>query len=42
MANVKSGHKTEVIFENVSYNVGIGDDVFSERYLRKPAEKWIK
>ncbi len=42
MANIKSGHKTEVVFENVSYNVGIGDDVFSERYLRKPAEKWIK
>ncbi len=42
MANIKSGHKTEVVFDSVSYNVGIGDDVFSERYLRKPSEKWIK
>lgn len=42
MANVKSGHRTEVVFDNISYNVGIGDDVFSERYLRKPPEKWIK
>lgn len=42
MANVKSGHRTEVVFESISYNVGIGDDVFSERYLRKPPEKWIK
>jgi len=30
------------VFDNVAYNVGLGDDVFSERYLRKPAEKWIK
>jgi outer membrane lipoprotein-sorting protein len=42
MANVKSGHKTEVVFERIQYNVGIGDDLFSERYLRRPPEKWIK
>lgn len=42
MANVKSGHKTEVVFERVQYNVGIGDDLFSERYLRRPPERWIK
>jgi outer membrane lipoprotein-sorting protein len=42
MANVKSGHKTEVVFESISYNAGIGEDLFSERYLRKPPEKWIK
>ena len=42
MANVKSGHKTEVVFERIQYNVGIGDDLFSERYLRKPPERWIK
>jgi len=42
MADVKTGHKTEVVFERVQYNVGIGDDLFSERYLRRPPEKWIK
>lgn len=42
MANVKSGHKTEVVFDRIQYNVGIGDDLFSERYLRRPPEKWIK
>ncbi|MBI3807649.1 MAG: outer membrane lipoprotein-sorting protein [Nitrospirae bacterium] len=42
MENVKSGHKTDVVFERVQYNVGIGDDLFSERYLRRPPEKWIK
>jgi outer membrane lipoprotein-sorting protein len=42
MSNVKSGHKTEVVFERIQYNVGIGDDLFSERYLRRPPERWIK
>jgi hypothetical protein len=42
MANVKSGHKTEVVFERVQYEVGLGDDLFSERYLRRPPERWIK
>lgn len=42
MTNVKSGHKTEVVFESIAYNVGLGDDLFSERYLRKPPEKWVK
>lgn len=42
MANVKTGHKTEVVFERIQYNVGIGDDLFSERYLRRPPERWIK
>jgi hypothetical protein len=42
MANVKSGHKTEVVFERIQYNVGIGDDLFSERYLRRPPERWVK
>ena len=42
MANVKTGHKTQVVYEQVQYNVGIGDDLFSERYLRRPPERWIK
>jgi outer membrane lipoprotein-sorting protein len=42
MSNVKTGHKTETVFERVQYNVGLGDDLFSERYLRRPPEKWIK
>lgn len=42
MTNVKTGHKTEVVFENVAYNVGLGDDIFTERALRKPPEKWLK
>jgi len=42
MVNVKTGHKTEVVFERVQYEVGLRDDLFSERYLRRPPERWIK
>ena len=40
--NLKSGHRTEVSFQEVKYNLGIGDDIFSERYLRRPPVQWIK
>jgi outer membrane lipoprotein-sorting protein len=42
MTNVKTGHKTEVVFDSVAYNVGLGDEIFTERALRKPPEKWLK
>ncbi len=41
MKNVKSGHRTEVIFQQVKYNVGLTEDVFSERSLRRPPAQWI-
>jgi outer membrane lipoprotein-sorting protein len=42
MTNVKTGHKTEVVLEAIVYNVGLGDDIFTERALRRPPEKWLK
>lgn len=42
MKNVQSGHRTEVTFEEVGYNNGIEDEVFSERYLRNPPQKWVR
>jgi hypothetical protein len=42
MRNVQSDHRTEVTFEEVGYNNGIGDEIFSERYLRNPPQKWIR
>src|SRR3990170_497658 len=42
MKNVQSSHRTEVTFEEVGYNNGIGDEIFSERYLRNPPQKWIR
>jgi len=42
MKNLKTGHRTEVTLTPVSYNVGFQDNIFTERYLRNPPERWIK
>lgn len=42
MRNLKTGHRTEVRFQEVEYNLGIGDDIFSERYLRRSPAEWIR
>lgn len=42
MKNVKSGHRTEVVFTDVAYDVGIEPDIFSERFLREPPRRWIQ
>jgi len=42
MRNVQSGHRTEVTFLKVEYNIGIDDRLFSERFLRRPPKRWIK
>lgn len=40
--NVKKGSKTVVDFTKITYNVGIEDDIFTERYLKTPPRKFIK
>ena len=42
MKNTKTGHRSEATFEDVEYNLWMGDDTFSERYLRKAPVQWIK
>ncbi len=42
MRNVKTGHRTEVTFSEVEYDVGLGDDLFSEASLRRPPRRWIR
>jgi outer membrane lipoprotein-sorting protein len=42
MKNLKTEHRTEVTYTSVSYNVGLQDNIFTERYLRNPPERWIK
>ncbi len=42
MQNVQSGHRTEVVFQSVSYDVGVEADVFTERALQQPPQKWIQ
>lgn len=40
MKNAQSGHRTEVTFEEVKYNLGLSEELFSERSLRNPRENW--
>ncbi len=42
MANIQNGHSTVVMFGEVSYNIGLKEDIFSERYLRSAPRQWIK
>jgi outer membrane lipoprotein-sorting protein len=42
MKNLKAGHRTEVTYTSVSYDVGLQENIFTERYLRNPPERWIK
>jgi len=42
MKNLKTAHRTEVTFTSPSYNIGLPGDIFTERYLRNPPERWIK
>ena len=42
MKNIKTGHRTDVTFQEIEYNLGIGDDIFSERYLKRPPQEWIR
>jgi outer membrane lipoprotein-sorting protein len=42
MRNLKTGHRTEVTFQEVKYNLGLEDNIFSEQYLRRPPLKWIR
>lgn len=42
MKNVQNGHRTEVTFSEIGYNVGIPNDLFSERSLRNPPARWVR
>jgi outer membrane lipoprotein-sorting protein len=42
MRDIATEHRTEVTFEAVEYDVGLSEDVFSERSLRQPPREWIR
>lgn len=42
MKDLKGGHYTEIEFKKIDYNVGLKENVFAERYLRKPPIQWIR
>ncbi len=41
MENKKKKSSTTVSFSKVEYDVGVGDDLFTERYLKAPPKKYI-
>ncbi len=42
MKNALSGHRTDVTFLKTDYDLGIDDNLFSERFLKQPPKKWIE
>ncbi|UCG61447.1 MAG: outer membrane lipoprotein-sorting protein [Candidatus Zixiibacteriota bacterium] len=42
MENIKKGTRTVVDFAQITYNVGIQDNIFTERYLKTPPRNFIK
>jgi hypothetical protein len=41
MQNVKTGHRTEVVLTSVTYDLGLKDNDFSERRMRRPPREWL-
>lgn len=41
MKNLQTGHRTEVTYSRTDYDLGIEDNLFSERFLRQPPRKWV-
>ena len=42
MKNLKTGSETVMSYDNVQYDIGLPDDIFTERYLRKPPRKYLR
>jgi outer membrane lipoprotein-sorting protein len=40
--NLEIGSTTVMTFSNIQYNIGIEDDIFTERYLRRPPRKAMR
>lgn len=41
MENLKTGSKTVMTYSDVKYNLDLPDDIFTERYLRKPPREHL-
>ena len=42
MKNLQSGHRTEVVYLEAGYDVGLKPDIFTERYLRDAPGQWVR
>ena len=40
--DLESGGETIMEFFNVSYNINLEENIFTERYLRRPPVKWVR
>jgi hypothetical protein len=42
MADNRSGGHSILQYSGVEYTIGLPENVFTERYLRKPAKKYVR
>ena len=42
VSNLKTGSKTQMEFSKVKYNLGLKDDIFSERYMQRPPREAMR
>ncbi len=42
VSNLKTGGRTEMEFSQVTYDINLSDDIFTERYLRRPPREAIR
>ncbi len=42
VSDLKTGSKTEMEFSDVKYDIDLGEDIFTERYLRRPPREAIR
>jgi hypothetical protein len=42
VSNLKTGSKTEMEFSKVKYNIGLKDNIFTERYLQRPPREAMR
>ena len=40
--DIQRGGETTMTFSNIRYDVGLTEDIFAERYLRRAPVQWIK
>lgn len=40
--DLKAGSKTEMTFSKVQYDINLGDDIFTERYLQRPPQEALR
>jgi len=42
MENPQLKHRTETVFHDIKYDVGLKQNMFTDRYLRNPPRKWLR